>query len=152
MGEGARRMRETTREQALRQLASVPVGRVGFTSRALPALRPVSHIVEREHVIIRSHESSEIVNAASTERGAVVAYEADNIDVASRTGWSVLVVGLARLIEDPDEVAHYRRELVALVPDDGGSVIRIYPELVSGFELVGSDHNVSFQPMAGSGP
>lgn len=136
----------------MRQLASVPVGRVGFTSRALPALRPVSHLVERGHVIIRSHEGSEIVSAASTERGAVVAYEADSIDVASRTGWSVLVVGLARLIEDPREAAHYRRELPPLVPGDGGSVIRIYPELVSGFELVDSGHQASFRPLAGSGP
>jgi nitroimidazol reductase NimA-like FMN-containing flavoprotein (pyridoxamine 5'-phosphate oxidase superfamily) len=152
MDEGARRMRDTTREQALRQLASVRVGRVGFTSRALPALRPVSHLVDRGNVIIRSHEGWEIVNAASTERGAVVAYEADDLDVTSRTGWSVLVVGLARLIEDPQEADRYRRDLPPLVAGDGGSVIRIYPELVSGFELVGSDQHASYQPMAGSGP
>lgn len=137
MGEGTRRVKETTREQAMRRLGSVAVGRVGFTSRALPALRPATHLIDKGHVIIRSHEGSAIVNAASTERGAVVAYEADDIDVASRSGWSVLVVGLARLIDDPQEAARYRQKLQPLVPGETGSVIRIYPELVSGFELEG---------------
>lgn len=149
MGDGARRMRETSREQALRQLASVSVGRVGFTSRALPALRPVTHLVDRGHVIIRSHEGSAIVNAASAERGVVVAYEADDIDVESRTGWSVLIVGLARLIDDPHEAARYRRELPPLVPGEAGSVIRIYPELVSGFELDDGNRQPQAQPLPG---
>jgi hypothetical protein len=120
----------------MRRLGSVPVGRVGFTSRALPALRPVTHLIDRGHVIIRSHEGSAIVTAASAERGVVVAYEADDIDVVSRCGWSVLVVGLARLIEDPQEADRYRQQLQPLIPGGTGSVIRIYPELISGFELV----------------
>ena len=145
MGDGARRLRETTRDQAMRRLGSVMVGRVGFTSRALPAIRPVTHIIDNGHIIIRSDEGSAIVNAASSERGAVVAYEADEIDVSSGSGWSVLVVGLARLIEDPEETARYRQELRPLVPGETGSMIRIYPELVSGFDLVGHDQHAPQQ-------
>ena len=140
MSDGTRRLRETTREQAMRRLASVPVGRIGFTSRALPAIRPVTHLIDNGHVIIRSDDGSAIVNAASSERGAVVAYEADDIDVSSGSGWSVLVVGLARLIEDPEEAARYRQELRSLVPGETGSVIRIYPELISGFDLATHNH------------
>lgn len=139
MSDGTRRLRETTREQAMQRLASVSVGRVGFTSRALPAIRPVTHLVDNGHVIIRSDEGSAIVNAASSERGAVVAYEADDIDVSSGSGWSVLVIGLARLIEDPEEAARYRQALRSLVPGETGWVIRIYPELVSGFDVAGHD-------------
>lgn len=123
----------------MRRLGSVPLGRVGFTSRALPALRPVTHLIDGGHVIIRTHEGSAIVSAASAERGVVVAYEADDIDVTSGSGWSVLVVGLARLIDDPQEADRYRRQLQPLVPGDIGSVIRIYPELISGFELILTD-------------
>lgn len=149
MSDGARRLKETTRDQAMRRLASVPVGRIGFTSRALPAIRPVTHLVDNEHVIIRSHQDSAIVTAASTERGVVVAYEADDIDVVSRSGWSVLVIGLARLIEDPQEAARYARELQALEPGETGPIIRIYPELISGFELVESNQQASAEPMPG---
>jgi hypothetical protein len=141
MGDGTRRLKPTTREQAMRRLGSVPVGRVGFTSRALPAIRPVTHLIDHGHVIIRSDEGSAVAGAASTERGAVVAYEADDIDPASGTGWSVLIVGLARLIDDPQEAARYREELPTLVPGEAGSVIRIYPELISGFELVEQDQD-----------
>lgn len=141
MGDGMRRLRETTREQAMRRLGSVPVGRIGFTSRALPAIRPVTHLIDKGDVIIHSQGDPAIVNAASSERGVVVAYEADDIDVESRTGWSVLIVGLARLIEDPQEAARYARELPALEPGAAGPVIRIYPELISGFELVGQNQH-----------
>jgi hypothetical protein len=30
-------------------LASVPLGRIVFTARALPAIRPVSHLVDGDH-------------------------------------------------------------------------------------------------------
>jgi nitroimidazol reductase NimA-like FMN-containing flavoprotein (pyridoxamine 5'-phosphate oxidase superfamily) len=149
MSDGTRRLKETTREQAMRRLGSVPVGRIGFTSRALPAIRPVTHIIDSGHIVIHSQGDPAIVNAASTERGVVVAYEADDIDVVARSGWSVLVVGLARLIEDPQEAAHYERELQAIEPGGDGPVIRIYPELISGFELVEANHRASSEPMPG---
>ena len=139
MDDARRRLRETTREEAMRRLASVPLGRVAFTSRALPAVRPVNHLVDNGHVIIRSDEDSAIVSAASKERGVVVAYEADDIDTATRVGWSVLVIGLARLVEDPQEAARYQAEIHQLVPGDCGHVIRIYPELITGFELTPHD-------------
>jgi nitroimidazol reductase NimA-like FMN-containing flavoprotein (pyridoxamine 5'-phosphate oxidase superfamily) len=138
MGEGVGRLKDTSRQEAMRRLASVPLGRVAFTSHALPAMWPANHLVDNGHLIIRSYEGSAIVNAAGAERGAVVAYEADDIDTVSRSGWSVLVVGLARLVDDPDDAARYQKELHSLVPGEIGCVIRIYPELITGFELAGS--------------
>ncbi|MFD8141548.1 pyridoxamine 5'-phosphate oxidase family protein [Streptomyces sp. NPDC059708] len=46
----ARRMRELDRAEALRLLATVSLGRVVFTHRALPAVRPVNHLVDGEDV------------------------------------------------------------------------------------------------------
>jgi hypothetical protein len=34
----------------------------------------------------------------------VVAFEADQVDTSTRTGWSVLVVGRASVIEDIEEL------------------------------------------------
>jgi Pyridoxamine 5'-phosphate oxidase len=136
MDDGDRQMREMTRDEAMRRLASVRIGRVVFTSRALPAIRPVNHLVENGHVIIRSPEGSAIVTAASAERGTVVAYEADELDPTSHTGWSVVITGLARLVDDPHEAAPYQQVLRPHIPGDRGLVIRIYPELVTGLEFV----------------
>lgn len=38
-----------------------------------------------------------------------VAFEADELDVASCSGWSVTVTGRAALVTDPDVAARYRR-------------------------------------------
>jgi hypothetical protein len=96
-------------DRCLALLGSVPVGRVVFTHRALPAIRPVNHIVDNGHIIIRSNLGSGITGPAGD--GVVVAYEADAVDPESRTGWSVVVTGLARLIEDPDDLARYEQFL-----------------------------------------
>jgi hypothetical protein len=48
-----RRLTELTRAQAMRLLASVPLGRIVFTHHALPAIRPVNHVIDGDDIIIR---------------------------------------------------------------------------------------------------
>jgi nitroimidazol reductase NimA-like FMN-containing flavoprotein (pyridoxamine 5'-phosphate oxidase superfamily) len=96
---GARQQQELPREEALRLLGTVPVGRVVFTHRALPAIRPVNHIVDGHQVIFRTSASAEITTAVDGT-GTIVAFEADAIDPARRTGWSVVVIGGARRLTD----------------------------------------------------
>jgi nitroimidazol reductase NimA-like FMN-containing flavoprotein (pyridoxamine 5'-phosphate oxidase superfamily) len=139
MDDGERRMNEMSREEAMRRLGTVGLGRVVFTSRALPAIRPVAHLIEDGHVIIRTDEGLTLVNAASAERGTVVAYQADELDPVAHTGWSVVITGLARLIDDPQEAASYEKALRRQVHGEMGHVIRIYPELVKGVEFVADD-------------
>jgi hypothetical protein len=45
---------------------------------------------------------------AQAVRGAVVAFEVDHLDPASRTGWSVLVLGVAELVTDQEVLARAR--------------------------------------------
>jgi hypothetical protein len=120
----------------MRRLASVPFGRIAFTSRALPALRVVNHLVADGQLIIRSHEGSAIVSAASAARGTVVAFEADDIDPVSRTGWSVVVTGIAWPVADPERIARYEQVLRPWVAGEKDHVISIDPELVTGLELI----------------
>lgn len=49
-----RRMRELDRAEALRLVATVSLGRIVFTQHALPAVRPVNHLVEGEDIIVRT--------------------------------------------------------------------------------------------------
>jgi nitroimidazol reductase NimA-like FMN-containing flavoprotein (pyridoxamine 5'-phosphate oxidase superfamily) len=136
MDDGRRHMNEITREEAMRRLGSVGLGRVVFTSRALPAIQPVTHLIEDGYVIIRTDQGLALVNAASAERGTVVAYQADELDPTSHTGWSVVITGLARIVDDPEEAAAYEKTLRRQVHGETGCVIRIYPELVAGVEFV----------------
>src|SRR5437667_22837 len=49
-----RELAELPKDEALRLLGSVPFGRVVFTARALPAVRPVNHLVDGNRIIIRT--------------------------------------------------------------------------------------------------
>jgi hypothetical protein len=133
-----RRMAEIGRAEALDLLASVPIGRIVFTRHALPAIRPVNHIVDQDDIIIRTHEGAALTAAAEQAgpSGVVVAYEADSIDPETRLGWSVVVTGYARLITDPAAAAEYQRLLHPWVDQDMDYTVRIRPDLVTGYRLV----------------
>lgn len=125
--------RELGGPEALRRLGSVSYGRVVFTQRALPAIRPVNHMLDGGRVVICSHDSAALAEAA--RRGAVLAFQADGIDPARRTAWSVVATGLSSLVEDPAEAARCRQALGAWLGAEPGEIIRIDPELITGFDL-----------------
>ena len=135
MTAGQRRLTDLDRGEALRLLGSVSLGRIVFTQRAMPAVRPVNHILDSTGIIIRSHSGAAIISEADTARGAVVAYEADNINPNYLLGWSVVVTGIARLVRDPAELARYREALLPWVDREMDQVIRIQPEVITGFRL-----------------
>jgi nitroimidazol reductase NimA-like FMN-containing flavoprotein (pyridoxamine 5'-phosphate oxidase superfamily) len=117
-------------------LRGASVGRVVFTMNALPAIRPVNHLVDGRAIIIRSHLGSAIAGHASRD-GAVVCYQADEIDPDRHTGWSVVATGLARLVREPGSGDSYREALEPWVADAMDQVIAITPQTIIGIRLVG---------------
>ncbi|HUR09607.1 MAG TPA: pyridoxamine 5'-phosphate oxidase family protein [Nonomuraea sp.] len=93
-------------EECMRLLPSCPIGRIVFTDRALPAVQPVNFCLDGDDIVIRTAAGSKL--AAATRR-AVVAFEVDDFHPAERTGWSVTVVGLARVADEPAEIARLER-------------------------------------------
>lgn len=100
-----------SREESLVLLSTVPVGRVVFTDRALPAVLPVNFVLHDSTIVFRTGAGSKL---AAATRETIVAFEADSFHEATETGWSVTVVGPARRVEDPDEIA--RLETLPLRP------------------------------------
>lgn len=117
-------------------LRGTSLGRVVFTMRAMPAIRPVNHVVDGQVVVIRSHLGSAITGHASLG-GAVVCYEADDIDPVRHTGWSVIVTGTARLVTDPDAVSRYQQALEPWAAGSMDQVIAITPGQITGIRLAG---------------
>lgn len=134
---GPRQTVELTAAEAWQLLESASLGRIVFTHEAMPAVRPVNHVVDGQMIIIRSHLGAAIVGHAATEDGTVVCYEADDIDVERHTGWSVIATGTARLVRDPDVMARYEQRLVPWVERPMDYVIAITPRIVTGLRLVG---------------
>ena len=131
-----RRLEELDPRESMRLLGSVPLGRIVFTARALPAVRPVSHLVDDDHVIVRADSGVAITSALRAEPGTVVAYEADAIDPVDHLGWSVTVVGVAHQVTDPVAADAFRRALRHWADGANDQVISISPGTVTGFRLV----------------
>ncbi|HUZ22639.1 MAG TPA: pyridoxamine 5'-phosphate oxidase family protein [Streptosporangiaceae bacterium] len=129
-----RQLEQLTMPESMHLLASVSLGRVVFTSRALPAIRPVNHLVDGDYIIIRTDSGTPITS--EVRAGTVVAYEADVIDPAEHTGWSVIIVGSAHRVTNPDKAASYRRALRPWVTGTKDQVIAIHADVVTGFRLV----------------
>ncbi|MET8874463.1 pyridoxamine 5'-phosphate oxidase family protein [Nocardia sp. NPDC004604] len=128
---------ELDRATALDLLSTVSIGRVVFSRNALPAIRPVNHIVEADgSVIVRTRLAAQLTSAVRGNSGVVVAYEADEIDPHLHTGWSVVVTGFARTVTDPARIARYERLLRSWVDQVMDTVIEIEPSIVSGVRLV----------------
>ena len=91
-------MEVLSRQDCLGLLASVAIGRLVFTDRALPAVQPVAFVLHDEGVVVRLAAGSPALAAG----GAIVAFEVDNVAHDLREGWTVTVVGHAHEVRDPE--------------------------------------------------
>ncbi|MEV0465887.1 pyridoxamine 5'-phosphate oxidase family protein [Nocardia tengchongensis] len=131
-GVGARRLRELSAADSLKRLAGAQYGRIVYSRRGLPIIRPVNHIVEEDVVVVRAHLGASLLRGD----GQVVAYEADSFDEHTRQGWSVIVTGVARVVMDPEQVQRYETLLDPWINMPMDHVIRIEAEVVTGLELI----------------
>lgn len=88
-------------EECWQLLADTPVGRVAFNEAGEPMVLPVNHAVVGHRIVFRTLRGSLLHEALMAEP---VAFQVDSFDVLERTGWSVLVRGVADLAEDPEEL------------------------------------------------
>jgi len=89
------------RSDCLRLLAGRTWGRVVFTHRALPAIRPITYTLVGDCLVL--HAVSE--GLERTLDGQIVAFEVDDGDPVAGTGWTVVVTGPARLGTRPADLA-----------------------------------------------
>lgn len=79
-----------------------PIGRVAFVHQGEPVVLPVSYALHGHQVVFRSAQGAKL-GVAKMQRP--VAFEVDQWDLDTLTGWSVLIEGLADTVDDPDEAA-----------------------------------------------
>jgi uncharacterized protein len=99
------------RSESLRLLGTAQVGRLIFTVNALPAVRLMNFAVVDGLIVVRTAADTTVARKVDD---VIVALEADDLDVSTSSGWSVVVTGRARRVSDPDLIARYRN--VSLTP------------------------------------
>src|SRR5690242_17036337 len=89
-------MEELSPAECCRLLAGHEVGRLGVNAEHYPLIIPVNYGLDGPAIVIRTHPGT-VLQAVSH---ANVTFEVDDIDRRTRSGWSVLVRGLAEELTD----------------------------------------------------
>jgi hypothetical protein len=120
-------------DECFELMATMEVGRLAVVSGGVPLIFPVNYAVVDNTVVIRTAPGTKLTAAGRNQ----VTIEADEIDPATHTGWSVVVRGRAEEITDfePAEVRELRN--IALNPWAGDKPVwmRIVPLVVTGRRL-----------------
>ena len=114
-------------------LATRQLGRIGLQGGTFPVILPVNYGLDGDVVVIRT-DSPKITAAGR------VAFEVDDVDERTRSGWSVLVQALA------EEVTGSRREELVerlrtaggtpWAPGEHGHWIRLIPKVMTGRRII----------------
>jgi nitroimidazol reductase NimA-like FMN-containing flavoprotein (pyridoxamine 5'-phosphate oxidase superfamily) len=140
-GSHTRRMPTATRtlellskRECIELLAGSPVARVIFTDHALPAVLPLTIAVLNGAVCFRTTPDSRLAAVAD---GGVLSVQADAVDVPSRTGWSVVVSGLAEIVTDREQRAAIESVVEPWAPGHHSISVRVPLTAVSGRLVTG---------------
>ena len=113
-------------------LATQSFGRVGLTSGGLPVILPVRYSFCDDAVTFRTGAGTKL---RAAESGDVLAFEVDAYDHDTNEGWSVLVLGRARVLT----TEHDGDARSAIDPPEPGEprnhYVRVHCEMISGRRL-----------------
>jgi nitroimidazol reductase NimA-like FMN-containing flavoprotein (pyridoxamine 5'-phosphate oxidase superfamily) len=128
---------EIPRAECLELLAQSHFGRVAISrGDDAPIIRPVNYVFDHrsQSVVFRTMSGTKLhglVNARET------AFEIDRIESGARTGWSVVISGVAEEIESPSEIRRLQKlGLEVWAPGDLSYWARVRARTVSGRRIV----------------
>jgi len=131
------------------RLRRARVGRVGFVDGDQPMILPVNIAVDDQGIAFRTAVDSPL----AALDGRRVAIEVDGYDPATRSGWSVLVLGVARDVTeaaDPGAVAARRMPVDSWAPGPRDRVVIVLPLSISGRSVPPSADSDWFAGVPGS--
>jgi uncharacterized protein len=130
-------MLDMPREECLRLLASLSFGRVAVSvAERAPVLRPVNYFFDEpsQSVLFRTGVGS---GFHALLRSAEATFEIDGVEEYARTGWSVIVSGVADEVTNPDEISRLDGlDLASWAPGQKAHWMRIRALTVSGRRIV----------------
>src|SRR4051794_5733250 len=78
------------------------LGRLAFVLDGWPLVMPVNYLVDGTGAVMRSDPGRKLTAARQQVQATL---QVDSVDRLHRSGWSVLVFGVATAVDDGDEVA-----------------------------------------------
>ena len=116
-------------------LADNTIGRLAFVSDGGVVIFPVNYRYTNHTIVFRTADGTKLDVAANHQP---VAFEIDGYDLESKTGWSVLVKGIARYVmEETEEAELADLDLRPWAPlTRVRRWVRISPEEITGRKIV----------------
>ena len=132
--------------ECYRLLATHEVGRIGVNAEHYPLVFPVNYAMDGTTVVLRTAPGTKL----SAAPHANVTFEVDDIDRRTRSGWSVLVLGLAEEVTSAHRAELIERtrasEVRPWAPGEHGHWLRIIPQAISGRRIVPGELPPLFGP------
>lgn len=135
-------------EECYRLLRSQQIGRLGVNAEHYPLIFPVNYGLDGDTIVIRTAPGTKLAAA----QHANVTFEVDEVDQYARSGWSVLVRGLAEEVTEahgPDLVR--RTHAVGVrpwAPGEHGHWLRLIPHGITGRRIVPGELPPAVDPRA----
>lgn len=131
-------LRDLSPEECRTLLSTHGVGRIAVSAAdGRPAVVPVNYEVVDDAILFRTAPGSAPAAAAGKE----VAFEVDHVNDALSQGWSVLAVGPARVVTEPDAVRRLTQD-AHTTPWPGGARemwVSIRPTSLTGRRITPAD-------------
>ena len=111
------------------------IGRIAYTSRFGPAVLPVNYTLHDGAIVFRTAEHGPLDEDLRTGIGGAeykVAFEIDDIDLAGRQGWSVLIQGPAHHVPAAERSAALKAGVESWAPGDRELFVRITATRITG--------------------
>lgn len=126
-------LRELSAEQCRTHLSVGGIGRLVFAADRGPVALPVNYEFTNGQIVL----STDDAKAAALSSGDTVGFEIDRVDESLSEGWSVLVTGRCRRIEDADELERMSSlDLEAWAGGDRHTLVAIEPAKTTGRVIV----------------
>ena len=104
-----------------------------FSSSRGPVALPVNYEFTEEQIVF----STDGAKASALGSAETVGFEIDRVDEVLSEGWSVLVTGSCRRIEDPDEVQRLSSlDLESWAGGDRHALLAVSPDEITGRVIV----------------
>jgi len=128
--QGDRRTPEVlSRDECLRLIREVPIGRVAVIVGEVPVVVPVNFTLLGEDIVFRTAPGTKLVAAVSR---SAASFEVDAVNDVTHSGWSVLVTGPASEITEPDEQAAAKALGLEQWVEGRKRYVRIRSDIVTG--------------------
>ena len=122
--------------ECLRRVAAHEVGRIAYAGRFGPTVLPVNYRLYEGSIVFRTGQDSpmdEDLRTGIADAEYKIAFEIDELDPATREGWSVLIQGSAHHVTSGEErEAVVRAGVTPWTAGPKEQYIRILPTRITG--------------------